>query len=397
MHLKNVFFSSLLLVIGCHHEEHFVPDLATDLAQQSDLDSSKRPATDHPAFPLLTNMHGTIISHMKAYLVVWSDDLALGEQAQTFMQWMLQSEYWTDSLGEYGIESGTFEQLITLSGAPPSNLDDTMIQAQVSQLVTDGKVAASDDAVVFFIIPSSTRVSYGTNVGCTDFGGYHSETATNHMSYGVILQCSNSGTQSGDAAAFDRITQRLSHEMSEAATDPRPDSSLAWSNKETGLEISDLCELFTADVTATISGTQDMSADGGVQDVTYRVARNYSNRAALLGNEDPCRPLIGSGPYFGVALDPLVIEIGRGENNEGKFTAQIKPYAFGNVGSISWEIEHHGSGITISPDHGTSSAGDTVDIHIEVDSSTPSSSELFYVIGHAQTGSYSSWTGILAY
>jgi hypothetical protein len=403
MWLKFVSVGSLLFIIGCQNEAHFVPDMAADLStsdegpsEGSDLSLPLRPATDHPPLPLLNNQRGPIIPNMKAYLVIWPGDIDIGEQAQQFMQWMLQSDYWTGTLGEYGVKQGTFEQLITLSDPPPSSLDDTMIQSTLAKLVMDGEVAVDSSTVVFFVTPAGTQVSFRGTFGCSDFGGYHWQTDVNQspVSYAVAVQCANDGIDPLNA-----LTPILSHEASEAATDPRPASSPSWRSLDTGLEISDLCELFNARVTAMVQGGDGgvPTGDGGVLDVTYRVTRNYSNKAALLGDEDPCKPVTSTVPYYGVALDPLVVEIGRDESNEGEFTAHIEPYAFGNVGPISWQIIPLGGGITIAPDHGTNNAGETVGVVIKVDSSTPIGAQQIYVIGHAAAGGHSSWSGAVLY
>jgi hypothetical protein len=394
MRFKIALIGSFAFGIGCQDQGHFTPDMATDLSQSGDRildgDPLPRPPTDHPALPLLTSTSGRIVANMKAHLVVWPDYPDIAERAREFMQWMLQSEYWTDTLGEYGVGPGSLEQLITLSSAPPTELSDSMIQSMLAKMVEGGQIPIDDNTVVFFLTSPASTVRFQGDVGCGAFGGYHWETTvgTSRVSYAVIVQC---GT--ADPDPFDAISTTISHEASEVATDPRPSSASSWHNVDTGLEISDLCQLLPIRLTATVPG-----ADAGTKDVTYQVTRNYSNRAARQGDEDPCKPVSPSAPpYYGVALDPLVIDIARDENFEGKFIAEIKPYAFGEVGPIEWRILQTSGGLSFDPDRGVNNPGDTVRVVVNVNPSLPSSAQLLYVVGRSEAGGRSVWAGAARY
>ena len=44
----------------------------------------------------------------EVWVVVWPGDETLGAQIADFQDWMLHSDYWMTSMGEYGIGAGTW-------------------------------------------------------------------------------------------------------------------------------------------------------------------------------------------------------------------------------------------------------------------------------------------------
>ncbi len=128
---------------------------------------------------------------------------------------------------------------------------------------------------------------------CTSYAGYHSENSkgtTTGFSYAIIANCGGGGS----ATALDEVTDTISHELIEAATDPKVVSApafettdtahIAWSH-EAGAEVADMCE-WTGNMQQRLVGN-------------YMVQRIWSNAAAAAGH-DPCVPA-PDGPYFNAA------------------------------------------------------------------------------------------------
>src|SRR5947209_15279158 len=46
----------------------------------------------------VTNFMGPVLNAPEVWTVVWQGDEALGDKVQKFMSWMLQSDYWTQSV-----------------------------------------------------------------------------------------------------------------------------------------------------------------------------------------------------------------------------------------------------------------------------------------------------------
>ena len=147
-----------------------------------------------------------------------------------------------------------------------------------------------DSSTLYAIFyPDGTAVTDQGRTGCTEFGGYHSETSvgTTPISYSVVPRCGSFGALNG----FEVTSFSTSHEVLEWATDPFPDTSPAymsvdddhaiWGRVFLG-ELGDLC---------TQLDTQTVPADLG-----FTVQRTWSNASAKAGHH-PCAP-ITKDPYF---------------------------------------------------------------------------------------------------
>jgi hypothetical protein len=182
-----------------------------------------------------------------------------------------------------------------------------------------------------FVPPPTTTVT-DSLTGCVDFTGYHSHTAgASGVAYSINLRCGGVAGQ-----PIDELTDTISHEVAEAATDPEPRSGYADASPG-GQEVGDLCE-FGLDVGI------DVPPDA---------------RAAM-GNVEPCLPLAWDHPYWNVALDPPIISEAPGASTS--VDARLDVYAYGEVGDIKWSASS--SGADISPSSGVAHAGDTIAVRV---------------------------------
>jgi hypothetical protein len=321
-----------------------------DLAPAADLAPS-RAATDHPPLPEVINLGGKSLSAPEIYTVVWQGDEALGSEVNQFNQTMLASDYWTGSLAEYGVGAGSAKGVLVVPSAPPATLDDSTLTALIESNAGQGTwPTPNPNTVLSFVLSSKTQSTMFGGNGCTSYGGYHNETDHAHYVYTVNLQCPGFG---GVPQSFDELTFILSHEEVEAASDPHPTLAPAWQSTLGGVlgEIGDLCDPLSTTLVST--GTPESA-------ITYVVTRLYSEKAAQAGNREPCVPAPNQ-TYFNVALDPSDISM----NATDSITVNIEPYAFGDVGAITWHVQGlYGAGVSVSPKSGTNVAGDTIPVTI---------------------------------
>src|SRR5436190_20954067 len=72
-----------------------------------------RGAMDHPPLWHIRYGGGPLQAAPEVYVVVWQGD-ALGPRLADFVDWMMGSDYWKNSLVEYGIGAGKLKGLIVL-------------------------------------------------------------------------------------------------------------------------------------------------------------------------------------------------------------------------------------------------------------------------------------------
>ena len=315
-------------------------------------DMSRGP-TDHP--PLWRLQHLTTAPVQKApevWTVVWPGDEVLGGQIVDFLDWMLTSDYWMTSMGEYGIGAGTSKGLIVLPTAAPAVIGDAQLAGLSTMLVSSGQITGSTNTQVVFFPPPTTKVNLdGSTSSCSAFLGYHEhgKNSADAVAYAVTARCVGS-----PGTVLDGITDTLTHEVAEAATDPLPDTGQGIIDNGRGQEVGDLCE-FGLD--APIDVPPDAKYPAGRR---YWVQRLYSDARAAQGNIDPCLPEPWDHPYWNVAVDPSPVLGANGSS--ASIDAQLDVFAYGDVGDIRWLASS--SGADVNPPQGVAHAGDTIPITI---------------------------------
>jgi hypothetical protein len=336
--------AALVLALGGGCGDHHMaapPDMA-------------RGPLDHPPLWRLGRGTGPIQPAAEVWTVVWQGDEVFGAQVVDFLDWMLHSDYWKTTLGEYGIGTGVSKGLIVLPMAAPAAIDDAELGLLAANLVTTGQIINSVNTSVAFLPPTTTTVTAGADTSCQIFAGYHSygSGSPDATAYSVNMRCAG---EPGDA--FDGVTRVLSHEVAETATDPVPRSSFV-DNSPGGQEIGDLCE-FGLNVPI------DVAPDATHPARRYWVQRQYSDARAADGTIDPCLPLPWDHPYWNIALDPPLIDVAAADSDKA-IHARLDVFAYGDVGIIKWFAS---SSADVQPAGGEVHAGDTIDVAI-----TPSTS-----------------------
>jgi hypothetical protein len=344
--VRTLFAVTLALVAGCSGDGNQMP---------APPDMSRGPM-DHPDLWHIKSNGGDVQAAPEVYTVVWAGSEQIGQQVVEFLDWMLNSDYWKNSLKEYGVGQGVSKGLIVLPGPAPDKITDAQLQTLVGTLVSSGQVTRTDNTQVAFLPPATTLVAaLGAN-GCDVFAGYHDHTKpiTSGVAYSVDLQCE------GEAGvAIDQLTRVLSHETAEAATDPVPPNGFV-ADGPVPQEISDLCN-FGAGLPV------DVPADATHPARRYWVQRQYSGQVALLNNQDPCIPLPWNRPYWNVAIDPGTI-LSAATATKLTVNARLAVFSYGDVGLIKWLASSADGSGTVDPDSGEAHAGDTIPITITLGS-----------------------------
>jgi hypothetical protein len=342
--------AGVLLLTGCGSSSQGVmPSANADAGapdlEPPDLAMGGRPPSDHPQMALLKNNGGPTLKNAEVWTVVWKGDEALGADVDRFTAWMLTSQYWTDSLGEYGIGAGVAKGVIVLPDAPPATYDSANIPTLIGSLTAQAKYTPNANTLFQIVLSSSTTLYQSGGKFCDVGGGYHVSTADG-VPYSVIPQCPGAD-----------LHLVLSHETAEAATDPQNVVHAGWQSADPPGEVADLCSLPT-EIQAAVA-----DADGGVGERTYTVTRLLSNKAVMDGNREPCVPAPAT-PYFGVAPLPGMLTITT-DDAGGTADFELHPFAYGPVGPIKWALYSIG-GATFEPAQGTAQAGDTVHVTVKV-------------------------------
>ena len=253
------------------------------------------PPAFHNAFdgsaPQVVKVNGEVLATPKVQAIFFTGDDTLQAQVEQFLTQLSGSDYWTTTTGEYGVGTLTVLPTIVLTDTPPTT-DDALKALLASKF--DGTHpefgnAPDANAIYSVFLPAGVVLDAGGAKSCQDFGAYHDEAATakqESIVYALMPRCQGQGPD------IEGVTISASHELIEAATDPRVETTPAFGDSDAdhyvwaitpAAEVGDYCEYL------------DTAYDKLVGD--FFVQRTWSNAAALAGT-DPCVPA-APGPYIG--------------------------------------------------------------------------------------------------
>ncbi len=254
-------------------------------------------AAPHPPMPQVQDYGGPLILTPTLVAITYaSDSSGMVPQIEDFVSKVGGTDYWIANAGSYGAGAATSGSPIHVSDAAPTQIDDSGIQAWLSQKFgSDPDFGTPDPNTVYAIFyPPGTTVTFQNGTSCQDFAGYHNQAQVpgGVVTYAVIPRCASLGKLTG----LDVVTGAASHEFLEAITDPLPDSNpayaqidsnhFAWALVVGGGEVADMC-------------AQNPEAFYRPVGFDYTVQRSWSNELAA-GSHDPCAPAPGA-PYFNSA------------------------------------------------------------------------------------------------
>ena len=342
---------------ACHGSDESAPP---DMTPPADLTPVRDLSTGlgvQPPEPPMETLGGPVLATPTVYTVVWAGDEALGATIDTFHKNILNTPYWTSVTAEYGVGPGVAAGVIVVPGPRATALDSFSLETVADHLFKDKQFPLNDNTVLDFIIPADIQSIDGVSLDteCQSVGGYHSEfTQTLGVPYIVDLQCpDSSGT-----APLDRLTFVDTHEMIETSTDPHIYSSPAWQNPWLGGlgELGDMCNDISYELTV-----PDLSNPGTM--VSYSVSRAYSAKIAAAGMADPCEPAV-PGPYYNIGVLPSNIMITSDAHGDGSTVVDLVAFTHGHPEMMSWYAFSYFPGITIVPNQGEMTPGETTKVTI---------------------------------
>lgn len=245
----------------------------------------------HGTVPQMVKVSGDVLTAPKVVPIFFANDAAMQAEIETFLGQLVGSSYWSATTGEYGVGALQLESTIVTTDTPPTT--DTDLATWISGHFTgmDGWPAAPDPQAIYAVyLPDGVVLHTSFGDSCQAFGGYHDEAATASQQpivYALLPRCHG-------GSLLDTLTVVTSHELIEAATDPRVETAPAYGDLDPdhyiwaytpGAEVGDMCEYLG-------SAAQHLVG-------TYLVQRTWSNAAALAGH-DPCVPSL-SAAYMSAA------------------------------------------------------------------------------------------------
>ncbi len=320
-----------------------------EVSDASDSSASTTYPAPHPAMPQEQNAGGPVMTSPKFVIITFAGDTLAPDINDFAAKVAASSDYWSGTTAEYGVGPVASVLDISVDETPATSLQDSDVQAWLTSKL-DGPDAGTleggapwpqpDGNTLYMIYyPSTVAVSMGGGVSCNQFYGYHGDyaiKANSYVTYSVVARC----PPFPDTSAIDSVTSIASHELVEAATDPRAQDNPAWSQPDSahlawavpaGGELGDLCAGY-GNVFYTPS------------DVPYLVQRTWSNKAAAAGH-DPCQPG-GAVPYFNAAaVLPDTITIN--DPTLGMYTSLGVKIPVGGTGTV--ELDLYSDGPTSGP------------------------------------------------
>jgi hypothetical protein len=218
--------------------------------------------------------------------ITWDVDPGRADIEAFFPQYAA-STAWAAQTAEYGVGPLSVATPQHLTGGPASSDDD--VRAILTANTTGAAPAwgaPSLNTVYAFFLPLGAGFDDGTgSLCCSGFDGYHDDFLVNgvDVAYSIQCMCDEAFPPPG-ITPLQELTTAASHEMVEAATDPRIEHGIAYADVDpaheawayvTEGELADLCEFAETSYWTDAPG------------MTYTIQRTWSNAAAHAGT-DPC-------------------------------------------------------------------------------------------------------------
>jgi hypothetical protein len=190
--------------------------------------------------PLLQNVQIQAVFDGQA----WNTDANLQQvvqQTDGFLQYFVTSPY-MDVLKQYNVSTGTFLGNDVVGQSSAQTISDSQIQSILNAEISSGKLSAptANSLYIFFTTPG-TVVTDGNQNSASDFAGYHSAFTDQAGApvYYAVIPYPTGNIANVPLTTFQQETVVLSHEISEAVTDP--DTQSGWFSARLG-EIGDIAE-----------------------------------------------------------------------------------------------------------------------------------------------------------
>ena len=373
-----------------------------------------------PSPPQVSSLGGAVMGSPHIVAVFFPNDTAKEVvHIQQFLQALPGSDYWTQTVGEYGVGPIDGVELIRLADAAPASLEDSPSSAVpgdrshtqlqhwlVGQISAGNLPAAAPRNLYIVFFPASSKVNIDPSVvSCAHVGGWHMETTSGseRVRYAVVPRCKGN---SPGMTTEDIATDVASHELVEAATDPLPFSDPAYAQLDDAHaylgdvllnELGDLCT------------SEPGSSTNKLPGMPYMVQRTWSNQSIASGR-DPCVPELPGEIYFSAVpeLPDVVTYFGRFDSNDVRavkvpightVTIPLDLYSSRPL-STPWHVEaldletyqgSSGSALTFSLDKSTGLNGDHLQLTIGTKADASTGSHAFVVLSTLGGAQHTAW------
>jgi hypothetical protein len=286
-------------------------DAANDQADLGDA-SPDAPASDafvvaaHRGFPQVPNPAGHTMKSPRLVTITASNDAPsvdgtdTAASLQAFSDAVPTSAVWSAVASEYGV--GTLSSAVHVTGpSMTGGFTVAQIQAYVGSVIAADAGPVAPDGNTIYLLYLPVGASYSETTDCGYHASYPNKATTMGDQIATGMRCPPNADQE---TQLGQLTRLASHEIVEAATDPKDegynlgqttavpwDASVwqGWVADMGHVELADLCE-----------GTRTFEAADGGPDGGWELQRMWSNAAAAAGG-DPCVPPYGE-PYFQVSV-----------------------------------------------------------------------------------------------
>jgi hypothetical protein len=192
---------------------------------------------------------GAVVDHVQVqalfYGTYWStsDGQQSGADINGYLSYLVDSPF-MDTMNEYGVGRGAFlgNGIVEPGLLGAASVSDATIQVQIANDITAGRLPGASIGTLYIVFtPPNVAVISGGQSSLLDFFGYHDifrYGATGTVNYAVIPNPVGNGTN-GSMTVFQTITHTVSHELSEAVTDP---DGAGWVDPVSGDEIADVAD-----------------------------------------------------------------------------------------------------------------------------------------------------------
>jgi len=281
---------AMLLAVGCG--DNLAPATTPDAAVPRTPDAPSFVEAPFGNAPQLVTVGGATLAHPRIQPIFFANDATMQASIEDFLTQLATSSYWTTTTSEYGVGALTILPTIVTTDAPPTTEDGLTAFIKARFGSTGFPTMADPETIYSLFLPNGTVLSGPDGQSCRSYGAFHDELTGMHeepIVYALMPRC-------GQSNQLDSLTVSFSHELIEAATDPRVTSAPAFGDADAehyvwaftpGAETGDYCEY----------------VDNGQRIVgNYEVQRSWSNAASRAGH-DPCvpapaTPFVAAAPVF---------------------------------------------------------------------------------------------------
>lgn len=239
------------------------------------------------------------------------------------------------------------------TAAPPgwgTCLSDTQIRTELRDVIISHQLPAGPTDIYFVVTPEGFGSCFGAGPTSCSLGGsvargycgYHDVLSSNTSSPGIYANipfnaesghCQSSNPRP-NASTADPTLSTVSHEQSEAITDPFPGSG--WIDPSSGEEVGDLCaSSFAPSLGTTGAGVYNQAIGAG----RYLLQEEWSNEDGGCEQRDEADTASFPAPASGIVGVPVTLT-GSGNDPDGSVHVFVWSFGDGSAVAPGQQVSH---------------------------------------------------------